>query len=331
MGDRMLSSAPRTTDQSLSAHTRWMRRVALGARIRNARLASRMTRAEVARSLTSVAYLSRVEAGERQPSPELLEQLARRIGVEVGDLTRGGSRASEGLRFELAHADLLLASGHLDDAIRVSTDLADVAACIGVVDLAHAASVVRASGLSAQGRHAAAVRILRPLATGPMSMPAMVAQARVHLARSRYERVIAIGHRVADQIAARNHISLPEAADLAVTVCRAFMAVGKPSDSAHVASRALKHLRVPTSEEESGFSPDLLTSTGVPFRSFEQVTHQTEIAVASLLASKLRDDIAELVDFASASTMGAVRPALVETCVAVGFSGGVRGARNEGA
>lgn len=308
MGERLLSSTRRITDSTLSAETRWVRRVALGARIRNARVASRMTRVEFAHGLTSVAYLSRIEAGERQPSPVLLENLACRLGVEVEKLTPRGSRTPEGLRFELAHADLLLASGHLDDAIRVSADLADVATCIGLIDVADAASVVRASALAATGRHGAALRILRPLTTGPISLPAMVAQARSHLALSRYRRAIVIGQRAADQIAARNHISLPAAADLAVIVCEAYAAIGEQSSAAQVAGLALKHLRTPTAEEESAFAPVGLTLTGIPFRSFEQVVRQTEISVAGLQASKLRNDVATLATFAEEFSSDTVLP-----------------------
>lgn len=58
----------------------------LGSRIRDTRLAAGMTQAEVAAGRFSVAYLSRIESGERRPSPEMLEHIASTLGTDVTTL-----------------------------------------------------------------------------------------------------------------------------------------------------------------------------------------------------------------------------------------------------
>jgi len=64
----------------------------LGGRIRETRLAAGMTQAEVAAGRFSVAYLSRIESGDRRPSPETLEHIARTLGTDIPTLLRAPRR-----------------------------------------------------------------------------------------------------------------------------------------------------------------------------------------------------------------------------------------------
>lgn len=289
MGEHLLSSRRAT----LPAQTRWTQRVALGTRIRNARAAAGMTRSELAHGLTSTAYLSRIETSERLPSQALLADLAARLRVDASSLTRGESTAAEGLRFELAHADLLLASGHFDDAVQVSGDLTEVATCIGAAEVAGAARVVRAAALAASGQQRAALRLVYPLANGTTGMLALVAAARIHLELAHFGDAIHVGHQVVAHIAVPDRLSAPEAADLAVTLCDAYRAVGRDSAADHVARLALEHLPadVETGCDRSAQGAALIA---VSYQSFNQVVRHTERAVADLQVEKLRTDIARL-------------------------------------
>lgn len=58
----------------------------LGRRIRETRLAAGMTQSEVAAGAVSVAYLSRIETGERRPSPRILEHIADTLDIDVATL-----------------------------------------------------------------------------------------------------------------------------------------------------------------------------------------------------------------------------------------------------
>lgn len=68
--------------------SRTANRAELGVRIRETRLAAGMTQAEVASGVFSVAYLSRIESGDRRPSPDNLEHIARALGTDVPTLLR---------------------------------------------------------------------------------------------------------------------------------------------------------------------------------------------------------------------------------------------------
>jgi transcriptional regulator with XRE-family HTH domain len=63
--------------------------VVLGTRLRRLRLAKGLTQREVAAPAYTHAYISTIEAGRRQPSPEALRHFAERLGVDVDDLVSG--------------------------------------------------------------------------------------------------------------------------------------------------------------------------------------------------------------------------------------------------
>ena len=68
--------------------------IALGERLRAARKRSGLSQSALAGRACSAAYISRIEAGERVPSLQLLELLARRLGVSRSWLAQGADRAA---------------------------------------------------------------------------------------------------------------------------------------------------------------------------------------------------------------------------------------------
>ncbi|MGO4258153.1 helix-turn-helix domain-containing protein [Marmoricola sp. RAF53] len=292
MGEPLLSSAPQTTRPVLPPQTRWTNRVALGARIRNARLNAGLGPSALADGLTSIAYLSRIESSERRPSQQLLNELAVRLDVDVNSLTRGESNAADGLQFELAHADLLLATGQYEDALQVSSDLAEVATCIGANRVAKAARIVGTAALSATGEHGAALRMVNPLAQGPLGLLAMVVQARIHLAQMNPKGAIEVGRQVAVRFSvSHNPISLPEGADLAVTMCSAHQQRGQGRAAAHVARKTLAYMPA-AADPQDPFKPTI----GVPpvvlsYRTFDHASRHAEQTVSRLQAVKLQADL----------------------------------------
>ena len=66
-------------------------RAELGGRLRSARQARGLTQGEAAGDVMSVAYLSRIESGHRQPTALALEALAVRLDVSVESLTNARS------------------------------------------------------------------------------------------------------------------------------------------------------------------------------------------------------------------------------------------------
>lgn len=84
--------------------------IRVGRRLRELRLASGMTQAELAGRRFSHAYVSVLEAGRREPSRAAVEYFAQRLGVAVEELwsEKGASWAlqmAEDLRAEGQHAE----------------------------------------------------------------------------------------------------------------------------------------------------------------------------------------------------------------------------------
>ncbi len=88
----------------------------LGARIRNLRRRRGMTQRDLSFDGCSYSYLARIEAGERRPSPRVLQEIARRLGVSPDELagelpTTGAARS-----LETVDAALMIRQGKFDDA-----------------------------------------------------------------------------------------------------------------------------------------------------------------------------------------------------------------------
>ena len=80
-----------------------MRGRGVGERIRSRRLELEVSQRQISAPGVSYAYISRIEAGERQPSVKALRQLAARLEVSVQWLETGEND------FAIALAELVLA------------------------------------------------------------------------------------------------------------------------------------------------------------------------------------------------------------------------------
>jgi tetratricopeptide (TPR) repeat protein len=88
---------------------------AVGQRLRQTRLEAGLSQRALAFPGCTPAYISRIEAGQRIPSLQLLRELAQRIGVDVEYLARGDD-ASAAVTDPLAEAELELRLGDVDTA-----------------------------------------------------------------------------------------------------------------------------------------------------------------------------------------------------------------------
>ena len=90
----------------------------LGVRLRDARAAAGLRQRDLSFDGCSISYISRLEKGERQPSLQLIEQLARRLGVSVEWLARGDTTAKPPIEDErLTQAEIALRVGETDEAL----------------------------------------------------------------------------------------------------------------------------------------------------------------------------------------------------------------------
>jgi tetratricopeptide (TPR) repeat protein len=130
---------------------------AVGQRLRQARLDAGLTQRELSFEGCTAAYVSRIEAGARVPSLQILREFARRLGVDVEYLATGGS--DEGLSSELLEPEVALRLGDEEraaelyqEALQAADSPAAVArAQLGLGQLAlHRGQVPEAIGLLEQ-------------------------------------------------------------------------------------------------------------------------------------------------------------------------------------
>jgi transcriptional regulator with XRE-family HTH domain len=100
--------------------------LSLGKRIRDCRAIRGLTQGAVAGTDMSVAYLSRIEAGQRRPHMRILELIARRLDMTVEELL-GAPKTNEfdPTEVELCFAEVALASGQAEEAAGQLTALLD--------------------------------------------------------------------------------------------------------------------------------------------------------------------------------------------------------------
>src|SRR6266581_5671336 len=132
--------------------------VAVGLRLREAREAAGLTQRELSFDGCTSAYISRIEAGARVPSLQILREFAKRLGVDVEYLATGGSDDG-GLSSELLEPEVALRLGdeeraaELYEAARAGADSpADLSrALLGLGRLAlHRGELPEAIGLLEQ-------------------------------------------------------------------------------------------------------------------------------------------------------------------------------------
>ena len=97
---------------------------ALGQRLREARQAAGLRQQDLSFDGCSISYISRLEKGERQPSLQVIEQLARRLGMTVELLARNDAVAGPSVDDErLTEAEIALRIGDTDEALTMLADI----------------------------------------------------------------------------------------------------------------------------------------------------------------------------------------------------------------
>jgi tetratricopeptide (TPR) repeat protein len=89
---------------------------AVGRRLREARERAGLSQRQLSFEGCSPAYISRIEAGDRIPSLQLLREMGRRLGVSEDYLATGLEREAGGEDRKLLDAEVALRLGELDDA-----------------------------------------------------------------------------------------------------------------------------------------------------------------------------------------------------------------------
>ena len=125
-------SAARTETKRPSA----VAAVRLGERLRQLRVAAGMTQTELAGNRFSKEYMSQIERGKTRPTPETLDWLARRLGVDVGFLANGVSTEQRHrVEAALTRAEALADAGEFEEALAAFSELRAPVASTGSEEL----------------------------------------------------------------------------------------------------------------------------------------------------------------------------------------------------
>jgi transcriptional regulator with XRE-family HTH domain len=157
----------------------------IGQRLRRLRSERGLSQRELAVPGVSYAYISRIEAGTRQPSVKALRKLAGKLGVSPEYLETGSEiRDSDRRELELSEAELQLRLSNDPRAVEERlTQLHDEAVAAGDVDAADRAALGLALAASLQERHDETIGRLDELLAAGRATPATRPDVYVLLGR----------------------------------------------------------------------------------------------------------------------------------------------------
>jgi transcriptional regulator with XRE-family HTH domain len=214
----------------------------LGARIKSARVAAGLTQPVLADSDVSVAYLSRIESGQRRPSPELLASLAQRLGVTLDYLVLGeGWEDARRLELQLDHAELSLVGGDADNAL---ADAREVLAAPGLEALfggVSRARYVEAAALDTLGSPAATTAFEHLLGSeldSAIRLKSATALCRIWREQGQLDRAIACAQATMADVPPEV-LGSEEGIRLSVTLAAAYFLAGRTEEAAELCDRAI--------------------------------------------------------------------------------------------
>jgi len=208
----------------------------LGRRLRAVRLAKGMTQADVAGGAMSVAYLSRMETGQRRPTARVLVEIAHRLDTPVEELLgETMPREMDEIRLTLDYAELSLESGESHEALTHVREALERLESSPAAALNERARFLNARAHEALGRTDEALDELESMVggggvSGLMRVKAGIALSRVYRESGDLGRAIETGERILAELAESGLDSCDEAVQLAVTIAAAYFERG---DSGH--------------------------------------------------------------------------------------------------
>lgn len=220
-------------------------RQALGRRLKAARLARGLTQSDVADDIMSVAFLSRIEAGQRGPSARALTALAERLDVTVESLLGEPDRhVVDEIRLALDYAELSLESGQPADAethLHQALEKLDTSRIDGMRDRAR---LLHARSLEATQREDDAIVELEELiddesANGVTRIKAGIALSRIYRETGDLGRAIECGQRVMAYVEGAGLGACDEAVQLTVTLAAAHFERGDTGHAVRMCRKAI--------------------------------------------------------------------------------------------
>lgn len=216
----------------------------LGARVKSARVAKRLTQTEVAGPEMSTAYVSRIESGQRRPDPELLQVIASRVGVGLDQLVMGTTRDKVAeVRLALVSAEVEVKTGDSAGALRrIDETLMDLAGQ-GQAALQLEALRLKATALEASGRLDEAIILLEDLAEqaerDSLWVRDLATLCRSYRVSGDLERSIETGERALQGIKDHALLGTDEATALMLSLAASYFEHGEIAIAVRMCRRAI--------------------------------------------------------------------------------------------
>lgn len=214
--------------------------VALGRRIKAARVQRGLRQAELGGDDVSVAHVSRIEAGARRPSPVLLDAFVERLSLTVDDLLWSPhGDVSDETRLEIDFAELALENAEPKAAERHAHSALE--ALPAGHPLRVRAAFLHARALEAQGRLRQAIAELEPLANDGTvgAAAAAVALCRCLRETGDLSRSIEVGETVLGTLRESGLDGTDDAVQLVVTIAAAYFETGAVTTAAQLCRQAV--------------------------------------------------------------------------------------------
>ncbi|MCL2728579.1 MAG: helix-turn-helix domain-containing protein [Actinomycetia bacterium] len=220
--------------------------VDLGMRIKTARLAAGLTQPQLGADYVSVAYVSRIEKGQRRPPAALLEAFAARLAVTVEQLVPGldaGDGVSQAIELELELAELDLAGGNADAALARVARLVDDPQTSRARNGRLRAQYVHAAACDSLGLPEAASayeRVVGGDALGVFALKACTALSRIQREAGDFNGAVASAEEGLRIAAEKKLAQTEDAIRLSVTLAAALYERGDVEQSAAVCRQAVE-------------------------------------------------------------------------------------------
>lgn len=231
----------------------------------------------------SPSYLSRIEAGQREPSPPLLAALARAVGSSASFLLTGADeQQTQRVRLRLRQAEYRLGAGEPERAEIEFARLVAEAEDAGDPELTAQALSGQAAALEAEGRLQQAIAILEPLREradpgGPRWMQTVIALMRCYRESGDLSRAVDLGEAA---LAALTELELRDSSDgirVAVTLLSAYYERGD-------VARAVQLAEDSVARAERGRNPQSLAAAY--WNASQLIAHRGDVAGALSYAER---------------------------------------------
>ena len=212
------------------------------------RLERGLSQRELAAPGVSYAYISRIEAGTRQPSVKALRRLAGKLGVSAAYLETGSDlEPSAELELRLIDLELAVRLGSAEGAEPELEALLDQALAAGDRDLALRARVALAVLARGRGRFRRMIELLEAAVEGEPFAPVERADLYGHLghayaASGTPELAVELYRRCLDDVR-RRHVPPPLEARYATLLSHALSNEGNAAAAEKVVSETLERVR----------------------------------------------------------------------------------------